>query len=398
MNKKISIVGIGMDGAETLTKKGEAAIKSADVIIGAERMVKLFEGLHKPFFTSYISADIADFIRSCTYEKIAVLMSGDCGFYSGTQNLLPLLNGYETDIICGISSPVYFCSRLKIPWQDIHFVSLHGADNSIIRHVCSNENTFFLLGGKNTPDSVCRTLCEYGLGNVMVHIGEDLACESERISSGRAADFVGTEAGGLCVMIVENPDCEKNIRSCIPDDEFIRGGVPMTKSEVRCVCVAKLATASDSVCWDIGSGSGSVSVEMAMRCPDGKIYAVEKNPEAVTLTDKNRHKFGCDNIEIICADAVNAADDLPAPDCVFIGGSSGQLEKIIGAAYGKNRSAKIVLTAVSLETLSSSLSVFEKHGAYAEISQLAVTRTRKIVAHTMLSAENPVFIVRGIVK
>lgn len=394
MNKKITIVGIGMDGAKTLTGQALAAIENADVLIGAGRMLAPFEGLNKPTLQSYDGREIAGFISACEHEKIAVLMSGDCGFYSGAKKLLPLLGEWEVEVICGISSPVYFCSKLKLPWSGLHFVSLHGCDGNIVRNVMSHEYTFFLLGG-TTAKEVCARLTDYGLGGLKVYIGENLACENERIISGSAAEMTDVEVGRLSVMLVENPRWESGARSCIPDGEFIRGNIPMTKAEVRCVSVAKLEVGSGDICWDIGGGTGSVSVEMALRCPDGKVWSVDRNTEAAELIDKNRRKFGCDNIEIICEDAEKALETLPGPDRVFIGGSGGKLGKIISAAYSMNPKAIIVVTAVSLETLRESAAAFENLGAEAEMTQIAVTRTKKAGSHTMLAAENPVFIIKG---
>ena len=172
----------------------------------------------------------------------------------------------------------------------------------------------------------------------------------------------------------------------------------MTKSEVRSVCTAKLEVGSDSICWDIGCGTGSVAIEMAFLCPNGKVYAVEKNEEAVRLTSENRIKFGCDNIEIISGNAESVVETLPEPDCVFVGGSSGSLKKIITAVMEKNPFAKIVVTAVSLETLNQCIEIFDSIGAETEIMQIAVTRTRKVGRHTMFAAENPIFIIRGNLK
>lgn len=161
MNKKIKIIGIGMDGIKTLTAEGAAAADSAELIIGSKRITEPFLGTDKEIFVSYKTEEIAEYIKNSEYKNIAVLMSGDCGFYSGTEKLLPLLCEYETEVICGISAPIYFCSKIKIPWQDMRFVSLHGADANIVRNVCAHGKTFFLLGGKITPSDVCKRLCEY---------------------------------------------------------------------------------------------------------------------------------------------------------------------------------------------------------------------------------------------
>lgn len=394
MYKKIFIVGTGMDGTLTLTREGEDAVKNADLLIGAERMMKSFESLKKPCLCEYKSEIIAEYIRNSDCEKIAVLMSGDCGFYSGAQKLLSLLSDMDTEVICGISSPVYFCSKIKIPWQDMHFSSLHGRNANAARLVSRYEKNFFLLGGDMTVSQLCQRLCEYGLENVTVYVGENLSYDNERIFSGSAKELTGLHTDKLCVAVVINPQYEKNIRIGIDDSEFIRDKVPMTKSEVRCAVISKLEIGRDDVCWDIGCGSGSVSVEMAMQCENGTVYAVDKNETAVRLTEQNSRRFSCDNIQIIESDASHAAETLPVPDCIFIGGSGGELEKIINLAYNKNSSVKLVVTAVSLETLTDCMAIFEKLGLTAEITQIAVTRTKKIGSHTMLSAENPVYIVK----
>lgn len=397
MNKKVTIVGTGMDGFKTLTQEGKQAIEAADLLIGARRMLEPFKILGKHEFISYICSDIAKFIQNCEYRNIAVVVSGDCGFYSVAEKLLPLLGRFDTNVICGISTPVYFCSQLKIPWSNLHFVNLHGSGGSIVRNVCSHEFTFFLLGGSITPSQICARLCEYGMGSVRVHIGENLGStggKNERILTGQADELVNVEIEKLCVMIVENHNYERTLRSCIDDKEFIRGKVPMTKSEVRALCVAKLNISTDDICWDIGCGTGSVSVEMAMRCTNGTVFAVDRNAEAAELTEKNIKKFGCDNVEIIPSPIQEVIEGLPPPDCVFIGGSGGCLEKIISAVLAKNICAEIVITAVSIETLGQCIDVFNTYGLECDINQIAVTRTRRVGDHTMLCAENPIFIIK----
>jgi precorrin-6Y C5,15-methyltransferase (decarboxylating) len=151
------------------------------------------------------------------------------------------------------------------------------------------------------------------------------------------------------------------------------------------------------MCWDIGCGTGSVSVEMALQCFDGRVYAVDKNEEAAELTRQNAYKFGCDNIEIISGTAPETLYGFPAPDKVFIGGSCGKISEILNIVYEKNSKADVVITAVSLETLNEAINSFAYFGIDSpEIVQIAVTRTRKLGNHTMLSAENPIFIMKGV--
>ena len=249
-----------------------------------------------------------------------------------------------------------------------------------------------------TVSRLCRRLCDYGMDDISVYIGEDLGYENERISCGKASEFLNHAASELCVLLAENPNYERHIRCGIDDEEFIRGKVPMTKKEIRANVVTGLEIGKNDVCWDIGCGTGSVSVEMALQCINGRVYSIDKNQEAVALTAENRRKFGCDNIDIIEGDAAEKAAGLPAPDCVFIGGSSGELEEIIHIALTKNSNLQLTINSVSLETLSESIRIFDKYGIEAEITQIAVTRTRKIGRHTMMSAENPVFIIKRKLK
>ncbi|MDO4862643.1 MAG: precorrin-6Y C5,15-methyltransferase (decarboxylating) subunit CbiT [Ruminococcus sp.] len=392
---KVYIVGTGMDGSETLTKAAEKAISEAALLIGAERVVKPFMQLGKELFVSYKPSEIAEKLGSAECDTAAVLMSGDCGFFSGTRKLLPLLEAHDVTVISGISSAAYFCGKLGISYENMKFITLHGRPSSAALNVKMNEHCFFLLGGEMNAADVCRRLCEYGLGSVNVHIGTDLGYETEQIIVGKACELTDVQTGGLSVMITENREHLRHIPTAISDEKFTRGEIPMTKSEVRCIALSRLDIGADSVVWDIGCGTGSVSVEAACRCPDGKVYAFDKKSEAVTLTDENARKFSCDNIEAIQGVCPEILADMPVPDKVFIGGSSGKMDGIFEAVRAKNPSADIVVTAVSLETLNEAVSCFSRFGTEAEVVQIAVTRTGKLGTHTMLQAQNPVFIISG---
>lgn len=395
MDKKVSIIGIGMEGGKCLTKAACNAIADAEVIIGAKRMVESFMDSGKQVFMSYKADETAQYISSSECSRFAVLMSGDCGFYSGCNHLRNVLKDCNVDVISGISSPVYFSSVIGIPWQDWHFVSLHGESANIVRNICANEKTFFLLGGETVAAEICRRLCEFGRGGVQVYIGEQLGYENERVMSGTADELKNVSVSELSVLLAVNETPEKCRQIGIPDGRFIRGRVPMTKSEVRAVCISKLCAKHDSICWDIGAGTGSVSVEMALQCTDGRVYAVDRSQEAISLVRENMRSFGCDNIIPILDDAEKAVDTLPAPDCVFIGGSGGKLRAVISLALKKNPAANIVVTAVTLDTLSSAADILSEHGLDTEVTQVAVTRTKNVGEHTMFAAENPVFIIRG---
>ncbi|MCR5168626.1 MAG: precorrin-6y C5,15-methyltransferase (decarboxylating) subunit CbiE [Oscillospiraceae bacterium] len=392
---KIYIVGIGMDGGKTLTAEAGKAIKNADVIIGAKRMTEQFAASGKTVFESWRPDEIHAYINGCGKDSAAVLMSGDCGFFSGAKALVHQLTGYDTEIIPGISTPVYLCAKLGITWQDMQFVSLHGTDANIALNVRRNAKCFFLLGGNVTPADICRRLCGYGMSGVTVHIGARLAYPEECIISGPASELTDVSCDGLCAVITENPKPENCIRTGIPDSGFERGNVPMTKSEIRAVLASKLEICYNDTVWDIGCGTGSVSVECALAAYDGTVFAVDKNDEAAALTELNARKFGCDNIRVIRGAAPGVLNELPRPGKVFIGGANGNISAILDAALEDNNYPKTVITAVSVETLNEAAEAVKAHNMIPEITQISAVRYKKLGKHTMPDTQNPVYIIEG---
>ncbi len=391
----VYIIGTGVNSRSSLTREAVEAIEHSQMLIGAERMLDAYTGCGKKLVKAYKPDDVCDILKSSTYNTAAVLMSGDCGFFSGTKKLLPLIENMKPVIISGISSAVYFCNRINISYENMKYVSLHGQDANIAINVRMNESCFFLLGGDTSAADICRRLCQFGLSEITIYIGENLGYENEICHNGKAKDFINTHTEKLSVLVTENPDYLRYIPSAIYDNKFIRESIPMTKSAVRGNIISGLDICHDSVCWDIGCGTGSVSVEMAFRCPDGKVLAFDKKSEAAELTERNAQKFGCDNIivnEGVCPEVLK---DAPAPNKVFVGGSSGNMIEIFECVYQKNEFADITVSAVSLETLEQAIKAFERFGKEYTVMQIAVTETRKVGSHTMLTAQNPVFIIKG---
>jgi precorrin-6Y C5,15-methyltransferase (decarboxylating) len=251
--------------------------------------------------------------------------------------------------------------------------------------------TYLLTGGE--VGEVCRTLETYNLNNVDIVVGENLSRDDEKLHFGKPKDFINREFSTLSVMYIENPNAKDVTNVGIPDSEFLRGSVPMTKSEVRAVSVSKCRLAHDSTCWDIGAGTGSVSVELALLSPDGMVYAVEKNPEGVELIQENAKRFRTSNVITIEGNAENVVETLPPPDVVFIGGSGGKLSRILSVALEKNPNARIIVNCITLETLTLAVDFADSHSLQCEVTQVSVTRTQRISRYHMFKAENPVYIV-----
>lgn len=251
---------------------------------------------------------------------------------------------------------------------------------------------FVLLSDQASVRDLVRSLMTYGL-DVRVTVGEDFGYPEERFTSGTPAEIAEREFGGLCAALIENPSPDTKMPVGIPDGDFIRGDAPMTKSEVRSLSVAKLGLTDASVVYDIGAGTGSVSVETARCAVNGMVYAVEKEDAAADLIEKNKIRFGTDNITVVRGTAPEALEDLPAPTHAFIGGSSGNLGAIIGCITGKNPRTRIVITSVTLETLGEVTSVADRFGLDEEETLCVnISKAKRAGRYHLMTAQNPVYI------
>lgn len=405
----ITLAGVGMGSQASLTKEVEQAIKEADIILGAKRMIDIYEPrLEKKSY--YMAGDIIPYLKKLQgndtfYEdkNVVILFSGDSGFYSGCQSLYRSLRA-ETEsgaldadisIMPGISSIAYLAACTGESYQDAEICSIHGRKQAnladIIRH---NSKTFMLMSGINDVNSLGQLLLDAGLNQCIVTAGYELSYETQEIMALTPIECVKLEKEGLYTCLIKNPNAgDRRLTHGKADSEFIRDKVPMTKEEVREVSICKLRLTDKALVYDIGSGTGSIAMEMAGLSPDLKVYAIERKPEAVALIKKNKEKFKLDNIEVIEAEAPEGLDELPKPTHVFIGGSGGNLNEILNTLYSMNDSMRIVITAVSLETIAQIKEILSAYPiANEDIVELQVNRSKVIGKYHMMQAENPVWI------
>lgn len=404
MAEKIYLIGIGMGEPDGFTVQAKKFIEHSDLLCGAERMVEAagkLEGCDKKeTYLSYRAEEISDYLRAHKeFVCPVVLLSGDVGFYSGASKLLRALEGFDVELVPGISSLTYFCAKLKLPWENISYVSSHGRSANLIFRISREKYTFALLSGEKDLYELADKLAYYGMEQVILHIGQRLSYEEEQIYHLKAQEVKNHSFDKLVVMVAENPSAKEIYGTDtkpymeIPDSEFIRGEVPMTKCEVRTLSIAKLGLAKDSVVYDIGAGTGSVSVQMALNVPDGKVYAVEKKEEALSLIEANKRKFAADNLEPVKGTAPEVLGDLPRPTHAFIGGSSGNMKEILDELFAVNPQIKMVLNAISLETVAEVLAYCEgREELIKDIIQISVSKTKNVGKHHLLMGQNPITI------
>ena len=393
---QVTLIGLGGGTGETLSAEGRRALEQAELVLGAERLLENLpkvENQQRAAATK--SAELFTLLTASDAERPCVVFSGDTGFYSGASGLLALLReaGIACRVLPGLSSVQLLASRLGEPWQDWTLCSAHGAPCDPVAALMAGRPAFFLTGGKTTPASLCREIKDAGLGALRVAVGEKLACPDERVVTMTAAECAELCFSPLSVLLVEAAPRPLTRSGGIPDDAFLRGETPMTKQEVRAAVLAKLAVRPEDTVWDVGAGTGSVSVELALAARRGRAYAVEYRDEALSLIEENRRRFGAWNLRVVRGKAPEALASLPAPDAVFVGGSEGRLREIVEAALSKNPNARLCVSAIALETLSAALDVFTSHGLDAEVTQLTVSRARPGARLHLLLANNPVFLV-----
>ncbi len=418
----ISLIGAGMGSRSTLTAEAEEIIRKADYVFGAERLLSDMEAwkIKKSGckgYPCYMAEDIIPILEeiySVQEEQlqnppaeIAVLFSGDSGFYSGCQSLYRRLmqwkeSGRQAVVrICpGISSVSCFAAACGISWQDAELISIHGKGSrekweaELLNAVRYHRKVFVLVSGAKDVREAGSVLREAEIPDLKILLGYQLSYPEETIRELTPEACEETEAEGLYIMAVLRESCEK--RLSVPqksDDEFIRGRIPMTKEEVREIVLSKLRLTEDAVVYDIGSGTGSVAVEIAECSGRIQVYALEQKEEGAELIRQNRDKFKLPNIKVLCGTAPEALEQLPEPSHAFIGGSGGRLREILAALYQKNPAMRVVMTAVSLETAAQITEVLKSMPIKEEeLIQLQVSRVGKKGAYHLMQAENPVII------
>ncbi|MCI5648844.1 MAG: precorrin-6A reductase [Fusicatenibacter sp.] len=397
VKREITIAGIGMGEPSQMTLEVDQACKEADLLIGARRMLNAAGFYHKAMFSAYQSSEIRDYIlQHPEYEKIVLLQSGDVGFYSGAKRLLEVLSGEEgmnVRLLPGISSVVSLCAHLGISWEEVRMISLHGRECNYIDEVKHHRLVFALTGNESGIRSICKKFLLYGMEDLRITVAANLSYPDECIVRGTPSELLSMEFMPLSVMLIENPHAESGRKRGIPDEEFLRDKVPMTKREVRNASLSHLQLQPDSVVYDIGAGTGSVSVEMALEAWQGKVYAVERNAAAVELLWKNKIRFAVDNLEIIEGTAPEALDALPVPTHAFIGGSKGNLRSILELLLAKNPRIRVVLNAITLETQAEAAACFrELTFCDPDVVCIQTAVSKRAGNSHLMMGQNPVYI------
>lgn len=394
----VTLIGMGSGQPENLTLQGLAALRQADLILGARRLLAVLPaGCTENRAAAYRPDEVAELLQTSGAENAVLVYSGDTGFYSGASSMMKKLEalGVRARVLPGLSSIQLLAAALGRPWQGWNLVSAHGRTCDPVAECMQGRPTFFLTGGSEDPATLCAQLAAEGFGDVQGVVGQCLGTPEEKLFRGSVKELAVGRFNSLSVLLVEAAEVLPRRAPGLPDEAFERGDVPMTKQEVRAAVLAKLAVRPEDILWDVGAGTGSVSVELALAAPRGRVYAVECRPEGCALIKANREKFRTRNLVLLEGLAPAALSDLPAPDAVFIGGSKGSLAAIVDAALDKNPDARICVSAIALETLSAAVAALTARGRTVQVSQIAVSRAKAVGGLHLMMAQNPIYLITG---
>lgn len=411
--KRVILAAAGMGSDATYTAEARAALERAPFVLGAVRLLSALppaEGQRRHPAT--LADDIAEQLEQwyaadglvCSPDaRPVVLLSGDTGFYSGAAALIPRLQerGWSCRVMPGVSTVAAVSARIGIPWQAWKLVSAHGRSVDICREVLGSALTFFLCGTSIQPQDIVAALCRRGAGQAQVYVVENLYAPSEKLTVGSAQqlhdDSFAVAEESLAAVLVDTSAIQGAVPQGVcglPDWWFVRGEyengrpVPMTKQCVRAAVLAKLALREDDVFFDVGAGTGSVSIEAALfaKC---SVYAIEKEASACALIAANREKAAAWNIEIIEGSAPLHS---VVPTAAFIGGSGGGMAGIIAWLLQRNPDVRIVLAAVTVEGLCVALASAQEHDLEIEVTQLSASASKPAGKLHMFQPQSPVFI------
>jgi len=394
----VYVVGAGVEGQEGFSARALSLVQQAQVLYGAPRLLELFAELPARKVVLNDNDDLPALVQADTGTSV-VLTSGDPLFFSIGRSLLRNLPKEQLEFVPNVSSVQFAFARIKEPWDDAVFISTQGRPlTDIVDRIVANNKAAILTDAQHTPAAIATELLRRGRDGYTVYLCENLGSADERIVQTTVRKLPNLAAAELNVVIfIKSYDGDNLVGQRIfgvSDNQFVALKKQMTGEEARVVALAKLQLSSGMTLWDIGSGSGSVSIEADYLLPQGRIFAVERNSEYLAAMQQNLNKFKPRNVRVIEGEAPSCLEDIPDPDRVFIGGSGGNLWDILEAVDLRlPADGRVVITATTLDTLVSATDYFENSGYAVEVITLNVARTSPSTDYKVFEARNPVYVI-----
>lgn len=414
------VIGVLDDGAASLSPTALALLRRADVVVGGSRTLALLDDDIAPHaqrrdLTGQLSA-VPGWIAAAREagQTSVVLATGDPLCHGIASYLASRLCIEAVEVLPNLSTVQLACARLGLAWQDARIVSVHSKDAgewrvgaepghglyALAQSLRQHDRLLVLTSPDNSPDRIARLMVAEGLGDdFQMAVAERLCTPDERVVAELSPHDAAqqTFADPNVVVLVRSQVRPQPVRMGLADSAYHQRQPDkglITKQEVRAVSLARMQLRAHSRVWDIGAGSGSVGLEAARLCPQGHVWAIEKNEADFAIAGQNARAFGVSNHTLVHGKAPEGLEAWPDPDAVFIGGSGGELQELIALCLRRLRTGGwLVMNFVTLENLASATQALQAQGAVWDVLQLQAARSKPILHMHRMAAENPVWIV-----
>lgn len=406
MSEKIHIIGIGDDGLEGLTSRARELLADADLILGNDRAldaVREVQGEHVQ-----LSGDLEAIVERLSRrgpERVVVVASGDPLFYGTARYLCQRLGKEQFVVLPHVSSMQLAFARIKESWDDAYLGSAGNQDiDRLIEKIRIAEKVGLFTDDRMTPAAIAEALLASRIDYFTAYVCENLGSPDERVTQCDLAELVGQQFAPLNVLILirkphmpDRPAQRRGRRLFGNPDEWFLQSLPkrglLTPAEVRSIALAQLDLGPQSIVWDVGAGSGSVAVEAAQIASDGKVFAIEMDPEDHRLILANAERFGVRNLEAVLGTAPEAWQGLPAPDAIFVGGSGRQVRSIVEMAFACLKpGGRLAATVSTIENLASVRAALENLTGEVQVWMINIARGNYQMERMSFDALNPIFL------
>ena len=406
----VTIIGIGDDGLDAVSEYVKKLIHEAALLAANERILDMVDDEATSAERLIVGADLeaaVDRIASVAQtEPVAVLVSGDPLFYGLARFLCDRIGREGCEIIPHVSSMQLAFARVKESWDEAYLTDLANHPlESVIERIRVAPKVGLFTSDTSSPSEVAAALLKRRIDYFVAYVCENLGSRNERVTFGSLSEIAEQSFDSLNVMIlvrdVDAPDRPRDaIRRSLfgnPDESFVQSKPKqglLTTSEVRAIALAQLELEATSVVWDVGAGSGSVSVEAARLSPAGHIYAIEQDPDDADLIEQNKQRFGVDNVSTIIGRAPEVWADLPDPDAVFLEGSGREISRLAELALDRLRpGGRLVASVVSIEGLHELRNTLAVRTSQLEVTMVHISRGMDQLDRLRFDSRNPVFLV-----
>ncbi|MBN1590366.1 MAG: precorrin-6y C5,15-methyltransferase (decarboxylating) subunit CbiE [Pirellulales bacterium] len=412
-SSKIHIVGINQDGLAGLTGRARALVEAADLLVGDPYVLRLLPASDVPRLV--VDSDLeklAQRLTNATERRVVVLAAGDPLFYGVAHYLFDKLGKQRFEVSPHVSTMQLAFARVKESWEDALLTDFNFYDiRDVLDSIRRAEKVGIFTSEDLPPFKVAQVMLDAKLGYFTAYVCENLGAPNERVTHvelAELAEMVDWEFTPLSVMIlIRKPGAPDQVNENLPrrlfgnpDEAFLQSTPKrglLTPAEIRGLVLAELNLDSQSIVWDIGAGSGSVSVEAAQIATKGTVYPIEMDPEDHELIAANAERFHVTNLVPILGRAPDAWRALPEPDAIFIGGNGQGISSLVEAAVERLRpGGRLVATLGGVDNLAATHQVLHKLDPNVRLWMINLARGTYQLDRIRFESLNPTFVISAV--